>query len=294
MKILLVGKNGQVGWELARILTKLGELTAIGRSDLDLTDAAKIRQTIRSTQPDVIINAAAYTAVDKAETESELAMAINGAVPGIMAAEAKKLNCTLIHYSTDYVFDGAKRSPYVESDSTNPLNVYGRSKLAGEQAIAASGAMHLIFRTSWVYSPRGSNFLLTVKRLLREKRELRIANDQIGSPTSAADIAEGTVRALKTFLKEPQLRREQISGLYHLTAAGETSWYGFAEEILKGEGANLHSVIPKLSSISTAEYPTPARRPLYSVLSNQKLRQTFGFQLPPWKEGLKKVLTASS
>ena len=288
MKILLIGKNGQVGWELQRTLNALGEVIATDRKTLDLLNLNAIRETIRSVQPTLIVNVAAYTAVDMAESQPELAMAINGIAPGIIAEEAKKLNCTFVHYSTDYVFDGAKRTPYVESDAPNPLNVYGRSKLAGEQAIIAAGASHLIFRTSWVYSSRGSNFLLTLKRLLREKKELRIVDDQIGAPTWSRDIAEGTVRALGHYLKQNQQRKEEMTGVYHLTAAGETTWYGFAAAIVAAQGAKGED-LPKLVPVATHEYPTPARRPMYSVLSNAKLLKTFGFRAPQWKESLKKL-----
>ena len=289
MKILLIGNNGQVGWELQRTLNALGEVIATDRKTLDLLNLNAIRETIRSVQPTLIVNAAAYTAVDMAESQPELAMAINGVAPGVIAEEAKKLNCTFVHYSTDYIFDGTKRTPYVESDSPNPLNVYGRSKLAGEQAIIAAGASHLIFRTSWVYSNRGSNFLLTIKRLLREKKELKIVDDQIGAPTSASDIAGGTVKALDLFLKQNQQRKAEMSGIYHLTAAGETSWHGFAAEIISAQNRNVGE-IPKLSAIKTHEYPTAARRPMFSVLSNEKLHSTFGLRTPQWKESLKRVL----
>ena len=291
MKILLIGTNGQIGGELQRTLAGFGGLVSTDRHTLDVTDGRRIRDAIRSVQPALIVNAAAYTAVDKAEHEPEVAVAINAKAPEIMAEEAKKLNCTLIHYSTDYVFDGAKHSPYVESDTPNPLNVYGRSKLAGENAVTASGARHLIFRTSWIYSTRGSNFLLTVRRLLRERPELRIVNDQIGSPTWARDIAEGTAKALHILLKQNQQRREQMTGLYHLTASGQTSWHGFAAEIMAMSESSAHNIPAKLVPIATSEYPTPARRPLNSILSNEKFQKTFGFGLPHWKDSLKRVLS---
>jgi len=221
MKILLVGKNGQVGSELQSSLASLGELTAWNRQELDLSNADSIREKIRKLQPDVIVNAAAYTAVDKAENEPDLAMQVNGAAPGIMAEEAKRLDALLVHYSTDYVFDGTKSTPYSEQDAPNPTNAYGRSKLAGEQAICTAAARFLIFRTSWVYDAHGRNFLNTIKRLGSQRRELTIVNDQLGAPTWSREIAQATARIIALYLAHPD--QKQLNGIYHLTAQGQTS-----------------------------------------------------------------------
>ena len=273
-KILLTGANGQVGWELQRTLACLGQVRACGREQLDLGNADSIVAIVRDTRPDIIVNAAAYTAVDKAETEPELALALNSKAPGILAAEAKKLGALLVHYSTDYVFDGAKTSAYSEDDPTNPLSVYGRSKLAGEQAIQAENPAHLILRTSWVYSARGRNFLLTMLRLAREKEELRVVADQIGAPTWCRMIAEASALILA---RHPINALRERSGVYHLSAAGEISWHGFAEAIF----ANARLIkMPRVIPISSAEYPLPARRPLNSLLSNHKLAATFNIQPP--------------
>jgi dTDP-4-dehydrorhamnose reductase len=313
LRILLTGKNGQVGSELGRLLPSIGELTAVGHNELDLAKPDEIRRTIARLQPDIVVNAAAYTAVDQAEREEGLARAINADAPAAIAEEAKKIGAFLIHYSTDYVFDGAKRSPYTEDDPTNPLSAYGRSKLAGEEAVRASGVPHLILRTAWVYATSGKNFLLTILRLATTREELRVVNDQFGAPTSARSIA----RATTGLLEEPLIsarRREALSslteraGTYHLTAAGETTWYEFAGAILQSlESEKLRSspdksavsaewlvaatagrpmVAKRIVPISTADYPTPARRPAYSVLSNVRFAATFGFALPDWRSQL--------
>jgi dTDP-4-dehydrorhamnose reductase len=287
-KILLTGKNGQVGGDLYSLLTDLGEVLATDRATLDLTRPEKIRECVRAFRPDVIINAAAYTAVDKAEGERELAHSINATAPGVLAEEARQCRALLIHYSTDYVFDGMKANPYVESDPTNPLNVYGRTKIAGERAIANSGCDHLILRTSWVYSPRGSNFLLTILRLAREREELRIVNDQIGAPTSSKCIAEATVHVLRQVLTSSKSDAARVIGTYHMAASGGVSWFGFAREIISQCDS---AVRPKsIIAISTSEYPTAARRPLNSRLNCSKIEDAFGVKLFPWQRGLPSVL----
>ena len=287
-KILLLGKNGQVGSELQISLTSLGELTAWDRSDLDLSNPDSIREKIRVLRPNIIVNAVAYTAVDKAESEPDLAMAVNGTAPGILAEEAARLDALLVHYSTDYVFDGSKSSPYTEQDATNPLNVYGRSKLAGEQAICAKTSRFLIFRTSWVYDARGKNFLTTIKRAGAQRPELTIVNDQIGAPTWSREIAKATAQIIGHYLERPD--QKQISGIYHLTAQGQTSWFDFAQAAAEqGLFAGLEHP-PALRAIPSTEYPTPTKRPMYSVLSNAKLQEQFGIQLPDWKESLRECL----
>lgn len=282
MNILLTGKNGQVGWELARALLPLGNVAAFDHAGLDLADAAAVRRKLDEVRPDAIVNAAAYTAVDRAESEPELASAINAAAPALLAQEAARRGALLIHYSTDYVFDGAKAAPYVETDPTAPLGAYGRSKLAGEEGIRAAGCEHLIFRTSWVYGARGANFLRTILRLAAEREELRVVNDQIGAPTWARLIAEATAHALKQAMRE---RRDRAfrSGTYHLAAAGETSWHGFASAIVAGRsGLRVKAVTP----IATADYPLPAPRPANSRLDTGAFRARFGLVLPDWRDCL--------
>jgi dTDP-4-dehydrorhamnose reductase len=262
-------------------------VTCVDFPEIDLTDGASIRRWVREVQPRIIINAAAYTAVDKAETEADKAMKINGIAPGILAEEAKPLNALLVHYSTDYVFDGTKTSPYVETDPPNPLGSYGRSKLAGDQAIVAADGNHLIFRLCWVYGARGQNFMLTMIRLAREREKLRVVRDQIGCPTWSRMIAETTTLALKQVVAAPDPLA--FKGVYHLAASGHTSWHGFAEAIVNlmpAEGKKCREV----EAITTDEYPTPTRRPAYSVLSCEKLRRVFGLQPPGWEESLEQVL----
>jgi dTDP-4-dehydrorhamnose reductase len=288
-KILLTGKNGQIGWELQRTLASLGDVVAVGHSEMYLADPDSIRKIIREVQPGLIVNAAAYTAVDKAESEPDLAMAINGIAPGVMAEEAKRLNAAVINFSTDYVFDGAKEHPYVEDDAPNPLNVYGRTKLAGEQALQATGAPHLILRTSWVYGARGRNFLLTILRLARERRELKIVNDQIGAPTWSRMLAEVTSQIVAQSFS-PLCRQaipiQDVSGIYHAVAAGSTSWHGFAAKILESDPGHALPALPKLVPIPTSGYPLPATRPRNSCLSNEKLMRTYGLTIPVWDESL--------
>jgi dTDP-4-dehydrorhamnose reductase len=284
MRILITGGAGQVGWELRRTLAILGEVVAPSRDTLDLASADSIVAAVRGVRPNLIVNAAAYTAVDKAESESGLAMKINGDAPRILAEEAALRNAALIHYSTDYVFDGRKVEPYREDDDIAPINVYGQTKLAGEQGVMAVKAAHVIFRTSWVYGSRGRNFLLTMLRLGRERRELKVVDDQFGAPTSARLIAEATAGAIAKNCPGGRLDIDGFregGGLYHLTAAGRTTWFGFAQAILSGR-EGVATVLP----IPTSAYPTPARRPRNSVLDNGKLEKQFGFSLPDWKVGL--------
>ena len=269
-KVLLLGKNGQVGWELHRTLCPLGEIVATDRRELDITDYDRLRETVRLLKPQVIVNATAYTAVDKAEDEPELAMRINGEAPGVLAEEAKRCGALLVHYSTDYVFDGTKNGPYTEEDTPNPLNVYGRTKLAGEEAIRSVDGNHLIFRTSWVYGERGHNFYLTILRLAREKEEIRVVDDQIGAPTWCRTIAENTAFILAQGVNREEgyhAYYEARKGLYHMTAAGQTSWYEFAKRIAETvppEERKLRRIVP----IKTSEYGYKARRPLNSVMVN--------------------------
>jgi dTDP-4-dehydrorhamnose reductase len=287
-RILLTGKNGQVGWELQRTLATLGEVIALDRESMDLADPDSIRRTVREHKPNLIVNAAAYTAVDKAEEEPGLAMAINGRAPGILAEEAKRLGAAVIHYSTDYVFDGAKPGPYAEDDAPNPLNIYGKTKLSGEQAIQDSGASFLILRTSWVYGMHGRNFLLTILRLAREREELRVVNDQIGAPTWSRMIAEATAQVLAQITSHATPLSKSfsgISGVYHLSAGGETSWFGFAKAILANQLAPT-VLVPRLTPVGTEEYPARATRPKYSVLSNAKLNRNFGLIMPHWENSL--------
>jgi dTDP-4-dehydrorhamnose reductase len=276
VRILLSGRNGQVGWELERSLGPLGELVATDRAVLDLADPESIRRAVREARPAVIVNAAAYTGVDRAETEPDTAMRINAAAPGVLAVEAKRLGALLVHYSTDYVFDGAKEAPYTEEDRAHPLNVYGKSKLEGEQAIVASGCRHLILRTSWVYSTRGNNFLRTILRRAREQPELRVVNDQIGAPTSAAAIARATAAVLS---------HERREGIFHMSASGKTSWHGFAEAIVARTG-----LATRIVGIRSEEYPTAARRPRNSLLDNAKLNGAFGIALEDWRDQLAGVM----
>ena len=281
LNILISGKTGQVAVELQKHLAGLGNLIVLGRDVLDLSQPEQIRAQVRAHKPDLIIIAAAHTAVDQAESEPELAFAINASAPGVFAEEAVALGIPLIHYSTDYVFDGSKPAPYTEDDATNPLGVYGKSKLAGELAIAASGAQHLILRTSWVYSTHGKNFLLTMQRLLQERPELRVVADQIGAPTWAGTIAQST-RAL---IERWQAGEAGAWGTYHLTAQGETSWFGFTQAIaahLSAQGKTCATLEP----IPASAYPTPAARPQNSRLDCSKLAREWGVTQPDWDAAL--------
>lgn len=274
MRILLTGATGQVGWELRKTLAPLGEVRSFDRYGLDLADVPPLVAAVRSLQPDVVVNAAAYTAVDKAESERDQAFAVNATAPRVLAEEAKRIGALLVHYSTDYVFDGEKTAPYVEEDVPNPINVYGESKLAGEEAIRKSGCRHLILRTSWVYGPRGKNFYLTMRRIAKERPELRVVDDQVGAPTSSLAIARATA----------QLLPKGAEGLFHMTAGGETSWCGFARAILARAGIPTPVV-----GIRTEDYPTPARRPRNSRLDCSRLRAATGLILATWEAQLSEV-----
>ncbi|MGA2989169.1 MAG: dTDP-4-dehydrorhamnose reductase [Candidatus Korobacteraceae bacterium] len=294
MKLLILGHLGQVGVELQRTLAPLGELALADKESVDLARPQTIRELLAQTNPDVVVNAAAYTAVDKAEAEPELALAINGTAAGVIAEEAARTGALLIHYSTDYVFDGTKPSAWVEDNEPNPINVYGASKLAGEKAITAVGGRYYIFRTSWIYAAHGANFLRTILRLASERDELRIVDDQIGAPTSAPALAEATALAIASSVDlttTAERSGRPAYGLYHMTCAGQVSWFGFATEFLgwmaaREPGRKLARCIP----IATSEYPLPARRPANSVLSNAKLAAAFGLQLPDWRSALYRVL----
>ena len=286
-RILLTGKNGQVGWELQRSLADFGTVVATDSAEMNLADSQAIRRVMREIKPDLIINPAAYTAVDKAETEPDLAQAVNGDAPGILAEEALRLRAVLVHYSTDYVFDGSKPVPYTEADAPNPQSVYGRTKLAGEQAIRASGCKHLILRTSWVYGVHGGNFVKTMLRLARERDELRVVADQFGAPTWARDLAQSTATALQDWSQKDW--DGNLGGLYHLTAAGRTSWHQYAEEIVRLARHYDPALAAKalaIRAIATHEYPLPAKRPVNSVLANDRIRDAFGIALPAWQDSL--------
>lgn len=291
MKILLLGKNGQVGWELQRSLAPLGQLIALDRQTVgglcgDLIDLVALRSTIRRLAPDLIVNAAAYTLVDEAENEAELVNRVNGQACQVLADEAVTLGALLVHYSSDYVFSGQGSTPWRESDSVAPVNLYGASKLAGEQAIAASGCRYLIFRTSWVYSPRRKNFALTVLRLARERETLDVVADQFGAPTGADLIADITALAIQQALRLPKL-----SGLYHLAASGEVSWYGYARHVIDFAQLNGEQLVVRaINPIVSSAYPTPALRPLNSRLNTQKLRDNFSLHLPDWQSGVARML----
>jgi dTDP-4-dehydrorhamnose reductase len=289
-KILVFGRVGQVGWELRHKLACLGQVTALEYPEVDFSKPDSIRTTVRATEPVVIINAAAYTAVDKAESDPELATAINATAPGVIAEEAKRLGSLLVHYSTDYVFDGAKPSSYVETDTPNPINVYGKTKLAGDQAIQSVGGDYLILRTSWVYGARGNNFLLTMLRLAQERAELRIVDDQIGAPTSSECIAQATANLLAQLLVPAGGGLQGRSGIYNLTNSGETSWCGFARSLLTKSAGAFGFKVPNLIPITTSEFPRPAKRPVNSRLSCQRVEQTFGVIMPHWEHALSLVL----
>jgi dTDP-4-dehydrorhamnose reductase len=307
-KILLTGKNGQIGHELSRLLPELGDVVALGRDGLDLLQPREIRRVIRDIRPNLIVNAAGYTAVDQAENDRAVAHALNAEAPAVMAEEAKKINAALVHYSTDYVFDGLKNAPYEEEDLANPLSHYGQTKLAGDLAIQNSGVPHLIIRTAWVYGTRGKNFLLTILRLATQREELRIVSDQTGAPTWSREIAAATAQILKQVSggENPIASLSHLGGIYHLTAAGRTNWSEFAQEILdlasrtsasaswlnaatEGRPIITRRIIP----ITTDEYPTAARRPAYSVLSNSRSKRAFGLALSDWKAQLQSVMAQS-
>lgn len=288
MRILLTGGTGQLGTALRCTLTAVGEVSVPSRGELDLAWAHALIRAVRDAQPDLIVNAAAYTAVDQTESELALAVQINGDAPRIFALEAKRLNIPVVHYSTDYVFDGAKNTSYIEDDVTALLNVYGCTKLAGEQGVLASGAAHLIFRTSWLYASHGRNFLLTMRRLGRDGKEIKVVDDQHGAPAFALQVAEATATVITRSIVKGTVdmdRFRAITGLYHLSAAGHTTRYGFAQAILAGTDA-----IGRLASVTTDEFKAPAPRPLNSVLDNSKFERRFGFRLPDWEIGLARCL----
>ena len=294
MKILLFGKGGQVGWELQRSLAPLGELVALEFDSTDycgdFTNLAGLAETVRKVRPDVIVNAAAHTAVDKAESEPELVRTINALAPGVLADEAERLGAWLIHYSTDYVFNGSGTTPWKETDATGPLGVYGQTKLEGEQAVARC-SRHLIFRTSWVFAARGANFAKTMLRLAKERDQLKVIADQIGAPTGAELLADVTAHAIRTVQTRPD--GQMLAGLYHLVAAGETSWHGYAQLVIEEAsvlGETLKVSPDRILPITTADFPTPAKRPANSRLDTTKLRTAFRLHLPDWKDGVRRML----
>ena len=291
MKILLLGKNGQVGWQLQRALAPLGEIVALERKDAggDLADPQGLAAAVCAAKPQVIVNAAAYTAVDKAESEPQLARLINTEAPAALAREAAASGALLVHYSTDYVFDGSGSAPWQDSDATGPLNVYGTTKLAGEQAIAASGCAHLTFRTSWVYAAHGDNFIKTMLRLAATRERLTVIDDQKGAPTGAELIADVTAHAISQTLQQPAK-----AGLYHLTAAGEASWFDYAQYVLalarQARPQGVKTAAGGVQPIASSQYPAAARRPLNSRLDTRRLQAAFGLQMPPWQQGVTRVL----
>lgn len=293
MKILLLGKSGQVGWELQRSLAPLGELVALGSQSQhycgDMTNLEGIAKTVRDVAPDIIVNAAAHTAVDKAESEPDLAHAINTLAPSVLAQEAKRSGAWLIHFSTDYVFDGSGDKPWLEDDATGPLGVYGKTKLHGEEAIIASGCKHLIFRTSWVYAARGNNFAKTMLKLAQTRDALNVINDQFGAPTGADLLADVTAHAICVALQRPE-----VSGLYHLVASGETTWHEYANVVIdfaRQAGVDVKVAAEAVQAVSTTAFPTPAVRPLNSRLDTSKLKSAFGLTLPHWQVGVTRMLT---
>ncbi len=291
MKILLTGHSGQLGQVLAPALAAIGEVAAPGRHELDLTDTDSIRSFVHDLTPQIIVNAAAYTAVDRAETEAALALAVNGRGPEVLAAAARDIGAALIHYSTDYVFDGAKPTPYRERDPTGPLNEYGRTKRIGEVAIAASGVPHLILRTTWLYGAEGSNFLRTMLRLGRERDVVSVVNDQFGAPTSVGVVAAATREILAQSGDDPNRTFARRGGVVHLCCRGETSWHGFAETIFaEARAAGIALKVKSVAPIPTREFPTPARRPLNSRLDLSRLEERFGVVPPPWRDALHAVM----
>jgi dTDP-4-dehydrorhamnose reductase len=293
MKILLLGKNGQLGWELQRSLAPVGELLALDRHSTDfcgdLSQPERLAQTVRDWRPDVIVNAAAHTAVDKAESEPDLALGLNATAPAALAQAAADIGAWLVHYSTDYVFNGQGEQAWHESDATGPLSVYGQTKLEGEHHITASGCQHLIFRTSWVYAARGGNFAKTMLRLAAERERLTVIDDQHGAPTGADLIADVTAHAIRQALQQPAL-----SGIYHLVASGETSWHGYASHVITQARCvrpDLALRVNEIAPVPTSSFPTPAQRPRNSRLHTGKLQQAFGLVLPPWQAGVNRLLT---
>jgi dTDP-4-dehydrorhamnose reductase len=292
MKILLLGKDGQVGWELQRALSPLGQLHALGRQEADFQNLEHLRTLVQRIEPQVIVNAAAYTAVDKAESEPDVAQCINAEAPRVLAEEAARQNAWLIHYSTDYVFNGEKSTPYAEDDPTGPLSVYGRTKLQGEQAIRQAQGKHLIFRTSWVYAARGGNFAKTMLRLAKERDELRVIADQFGAPTSAELIADITALALYRVSRTNEAG-SILSGTYHLSAAGHTTWHGYAQyvlELARTRGIPLKTDAASVHAIPTSAYPTPAARPKNSRMNTAKLTNTFNLHPPDWRFHVQRLM----
>ncbi len=289
-RVMLIGSNGQVGVAIRHHIGESTDLVACDRSALDLEQPEQIVEKIKAVRPDVIINAGAYTAVDNAEEDEERCFAINARAPGIIAEQAKELGSALIHYSTDYVYDGRQREPYCESNSTNPLGVYGKSKLLGDSAIQQSGVAFLIFRTSWVYSSIGHNFYLTIKRLLIEKEKIKVVDDQKGAPTSADSIAAATVDIINSATKTGSIYNavRENAGTYHMTCGGETSWYGFAQAI-KLNLARTHDNLAEIIPVTSTEFPVKAQRPMYSVLDNSQLKKTFKVELPHWTHALDEI-----
>jgi dTDP-4-dehydrorhamnose reductase len=296
--MLVTGARGQVGAEVARRFEGRAVVIAHGRATLDLASPAAIAEAVRAARPDVIVNAGAYTAVDRAESQPDVAHAVNAIAPGVLAEEAKRAGALLVHFSTDYVFDGTKAGPYVEDDATHPLGAYGRTKLEGEQRVIASGCRHLVLRTSWVYGPHGKNFMLTMLRLAQTRDELRVVDDQRGAPTSSASLAGLLAELLAPGggeIARAQVDRvAQSSGLYHSSAQGETTWFGFARAIFAAAAERPGAVprMPRLVAIPTSEYPTPAQRPANSVLSGERLHATFGVRISDWRQGLAESVSA--
>ncbi len=290
MKILLLGKNGQVGWELQRSLAPLGEVLALDRNSSthcgDLANLEGLAETVRVFRPQVVVNAAAYTAVDKAESDQTTAHLINALAPEVLSRACAAIDALLVHYSTDYVFDGGGQTPWVETDTTGPVNVYGRSKLAGEQGIAKQGARHIVFRTSWVYGTEGGNFAKTMLRLAQEREKMAVINDQFGAPTGAALLADITALSLQ--------QTQTLSGIYHLAAAGETTWHAYAQYVLqtaKQFKPDIDYKVKEVAAVPTSEFPTPAQRPLNSRLNCSKLQQALQCQLPDWQKGVDSMLS---
>jgi len=289
-RVLILGATGQLGMELQRCFAGTAPLVALGREGLDLGVPADIRELVERVRPDVILNAAAYTAVDRAESDKERAFAVNGRGPRLLAEAALRANALLVHYSTDYVFDGRKYEPWSEDDATRPLNVYGASKLEGEAAIRHVGGRYLIFRTSWVYGPQGRNFLFTMLRLGRESHELNLVSDQVGAPTTSMELARATRTIVDGVLEGRYGSPAEWAGVYHMTCEGSTTWCGFAQAIFQRAGALLEGHKPRVNPIPSRDYPTPARRPENSVLSNARLHERFGVQLAPWESALDEVM----
>lgn len=289
-RILLLGSTGQVGRELQTCFADFGLLTCADRKAADLSRSDEVRDLVRQVAPDVILNAAAYTAVDRAESEPGLAMTINGEAPRMLAEESHRLGALLVHYSTDYVFDGSSQEPWTETDAPQPLNVYGATKLAGERAIESSGCRHLIFRTSWVYGPHGQNFLFTMLRLARQRDRLTIVNDQFGAPTTSIEIAAATRKIVAGIVERRFGEEKDWAGIYHMTCADSTTWFGFAQAIFARAGSLIDGKIPELVPIATSDYPTPAQRPRNSVLSNVRLHERFGIRLASWQSALDAVM----